>query len=145
MHNSCFSVFSIISSLLLNSKTLYQSKYTKLYEVVLQIYSKEAKLKSRAETLNRQKDGLQDDIKKNAERKQENEQKIHDLQEDVRRLKASQQEVDSNNYTIELEQKSLQNQLESYSKQIESRKRLATEQYLPSITRLQSEIKDQEV
>ena len=127
------------------SETLYQSKYTKLFEAVLQIYEKEAKLKTKAENLNRQKDGLQDDIKKNEERKQENEQKIHDLQEDVRRLKLAQDEVDGNNYKLEMDQKALQNDLEAMSKQLENTKKAATDRYLPHITQLAAEIKEQEV
>ena len=73
------------------------------------------------------------------------EQKIHDLQEDVRRLKLSQDEVDGNNYKLEMDQKALQNDLEGMSKQLENTKKAATDRYLPHITQLTAEIKEQEV
>ncbi|KAH7824282.1 putative coiled-coil flagellar protein [Monocercomonoides exilis] len=125
-------------------QTLYESKYSKLFDVVLRIYDKETVLKKRAQVLAQEKDGLEHDIRHNDEVKQENEQKIHELQEDVQKLTLELAETKEQHISIDIEKKDLENQLESVSKQIETTKRLATDQYMPHINTVTAEIRDLE-
>jgi chromosome segregation ATPase len=97
-----------------------ESKYSKLFDVVLRIYEKETVLKKKAQVLAQEKDGLEHDIRHNDEVKNENEQKIRALQEDLQKCTLELGETKESDIAIEIYKKDLENQLESISKQVEN-------------------------
>lgn len=63
----------------------------------------------------------------------------------MQRLTLDLGEAKEQNVTISVEKKDLENQLDNISKQIETTKRMATEQYMPHITQMQHDTKELEV
>ncbi|KAA6390738.1 MAG: hypothetical protein EZS28_013738 [Streblomastix strix] len=95
-------------------RSLYESKFTKLFEVVMRIYEKEAVLKKRAQVLAQEKDGLEHDIRHNDDVKMENETKIHTLQEEVQKLNVDYGETKEQQITLDLQKKDMQSQIDEY-------------------------------